>query len=97
MTESLSPATYDSLREEVGQILAEGKLHSRQATDWERLETYWNVGNAIYVRILKGPEGAEYGERVIARLAGDMQLGKVSLHEPVRFRRALRFFTRVKN
>ena len=54
MTESLSPAAYDDLREEVGQILAEGKLHSRQATEWERLETYWNPFDGRPLRARKG-------------------------------------------
>ena len=63
MTQSLSPTAYEALREEVGHILDEGKFHSRQATEWERVETYWNVGNASYVQILQGQERAEYGEQ----------------------------------
>ena len=35
---------YDALREEIEIILSEGKLQSRQATEWEKVQTYWNVG-----------------------------------------------------
>ena len=89
MKESLSPSAYAALRKEVGQILAEGKLHSRRATEWERVETYWNVGNAIHVQILQGRERAEYGEKIIAKLASDMNLGLALMHDIVLFRRAL--------
>ena len=89
MKESLSPSAYAALREEVGQILAEGKLHSRRATEWERVETYWNVGNAIHIQILQGRERAEYGEKIIAKVTSDMNLGLALMHDIVLFRRAL--------
>ena len=86
---SLPPPTKPSARRWATHILDEGKFHSRQATEWERVETYWNVGNAIYVRILQGRERAEYGEQIIAKLAFDMNLGLALMHDIVLFRRAL--------
>ena len=94
MTEAPSPPAYAALCDEVGQILAEGQFHARQATEWERVETYWNVGNAIYVRFFKDRARAEYGEQIIAKLSGDTDLGLALLHDIVRFRRAFNILYR---
>ena len=90
MTESPLPSgAYNALREEITAILGEGRIQSRQATEWERVETYWNVGNAIHVQILQGRERAEYGEKIIAKLSSDKNLGLALMHDIVLFRRAL--------
>ena len=88
MASAPTPATYGSLRDQVGQILSDGKVQSRQATEWEKADTYWHVGDAIYGHILNREGRAGYGERIIANLCKDLNLDRSLLHDIVLFRRA---------
>lgn len=38
--QAVSATAYYALREEIEIILSEGKLQSRQATKWEKIQTY---------------------------------------------------------
>ena len=87
MTEPTAPATYSRLREQVQAVLAEGKVQTRQATECERVDAYWHVGDAIHVHILAREGRAGYGQRIVANLSQDLNLGESLLHEIVRFRR----------
>ena len=92
MSSALTPPSYNSLREQVAQILTAGRGHSRQASEWERVDTYWRVGDAINVYILGGAKRAEYGQKTISNLSKDLELGKSLLHDIVRFRKAFPIF-----
>ena len=86
-TQPPSPS-YAALREQVEGILSEGKLHSRRATEWEKVETYWHIGDAVH-RHLGGRPRAEYGQQVVRDLSRDLQMGQTTLWEVLHFRRAL--------
>ena len=88
MPSAPTPATYHTLRGQVEQILSSAKDHARQATEWERVDTYWRIGDAIYVYTLDRGSRAEYGQKIIAKLSNNLQLGKALLRDMVRFRRA---------
>ena len=88
MTESPLPtSTYNALREEITAILTEGRAQSHQATEWERVDTYWNIGNAIYVRALDRGIRAEYGQEIVLQLAADLDLSDALLHDLILFRK----------
>ena len=89
MAATVADVSYAELREEIELILSEGKLQSRQATEWEKVQTYWQVGNALYVRVMRGQERAVHGDRVFANLSKDLNLGLTLLYQVVKFRRAL--------
>ena len=88
MPRTLTPTAYAALFEQITEILAEGKIQTRQATEWERVETYWHVGDAIYVSVLDRRDRAEYGQGIVPKLANDLNLGESLLHDIVRFRKA---------
>jgi len=79
---------YHDLREEIEGILSEGKVHSRQAGEWEKVETYWHIGDALQTH-LKDQARAEYGQRVVRNLSSDLQLSESLLWDLILFRRAL--------
>ena len=80
-------SSYPLLLEEVQLLLSEGKLQSRQASAWEKVETYWYVGDAIYKREFPVSGNASYGQRIVDKLSKDIGLGETTLWEIIRFRR----------
>ena len=87
MSSRAPDTSYSLLLEEVQHLLLEGKLHSRQASEWEKVETYWCVGNAIYKRDFPSSGNASYGHRIVDKLSKDIGLGETTLWEIIRFRR----------
>lgn len=79
---------YAALREQVEGILTEGRMQSRQAGQWEKVGTYWHVGDALLSHIGSQPR-AGYGEQVIASLSADTGLTPSMLWDLLRFRRAI--------
>ena len=66
-----STATYHALREQIEAILTEGQGQQRQASQWEKVDTYWQVGYTLLRHIGDRPR-AEYGESVVDNLSKDM-------------------------
>lgn len=83
---TMPDSAYHSLREQIQGILSEGQLHSRKATDWEKVETYWQVGDALLGHISAQPR-ADYGKQVIPNLGKDLALSTTLLWDVLRFRR----------
>ena len=81
------PAPYDTLLEHVRAVLAEAGDHSRQAGERAKVDTYWHVGDAIYVHLQGRAERAAYGQQIIHNLSKDIALPQSTLHDIVRFRR----------
>ena len=79
---------YHALREQIEGIMSEGKLHTRQAGEWGKVETYWHIGDALQTHF-RGHPRAEYGQQVVRNLSKDIGLGPVVLWEILHFRRAL--------
>lgn len=77
---------YTTLRDHVQGILSEGQSHARQATAWERVDTYWHVGDAVLSHIDAQPR-ADYGQQVIPNLSNDIGLSQSVLWDILRFRR----------
>ena len=68
--------------------MSEGRVHTRLAGEWEKVETYWHIGNALQSHF-KGQPRAEYGQQVVRNLSKDIGLGETTLWEILHFRRAL--------
>ena len=84
----MPPADYPTLRDQIQGILTEGQSHTRQATEWERVETYWHIGDALLSHIAAQPR-ADYGRQVVPNLCKDIQLSESVLWDILRFRRLL--------
>ena len=88
MTSHLPKAEYHALREQIQGILSEGKVHSSQAGDWEKVQTYWYVGDSLISHI-DGQPRADYGEKIVSNLSKDLHLSNSLLWDIMRFRRLL--------
>ncbi|OGG49509.1 MAG: hypothetical protein A3F84_08585 [Candidatus Handelsmanbacteria bacterium RIFCSPLOWO2_12_FULL_64_10] len=88
MTNQPVLATYPALREEVVQILQEGKERARQAVEREKVQTYWEVGRVLHTHLLAYRERANYREQVLARLAQDVGMSQRLLYQMLELYRA---------
>ncbi len=78
---------YSRLRTEVVQALTSGKEQARRAVEAVRVETYSQVGWLIHDHLLGHKERADYGDKVVDRLSGDVGLSKRLLYEAIRLYR----------
>jgi len=79
---------YDQLLGDVRQILAAARDRAYQAIDNLRVQAYWQVGERIVREELRQGGRADYGERIVARLAADLGFGRSDMYRIVRFYRA---------
>jgi endonuclease YncB( thermonuclease family)/DNA-binding transcriptional ArsR family regulator len=80
--------TYEALRQDVADVLAAGKEQARQAVESVRVATYSQVGERIHIDVLAHQDRADYGDRVIGRLAEDVGLSRPTLYDALRLYRA---------
>lgn len=76
--------SYNELRDAVKAELLRG--HERMEA--ERIRTYWEVGRLINKFILDGDGRAEFGKRIVLRLARDLEMSRTALYQAVRFAKA---------
>ncbi len=74
LTEARADREYHALREQIEGILSEGKIHTRQAGEWERVETYWHIGDALQTHF-RGHPRARYRQQIALNLRNNMNLG----------------------
>jgi len=72
MTEIIKESDYTSLFENVSTIIEEARRKAVKQVNTIIVQTYWNIGRLIVEGEQKGKERAEYGERVLKRLANDL-------------------------
>ncbi len=77
---------YGILREPIEGLLQEGQQFGRRAAEWEKVETYWHIGDALD-RFLAQHGGSTYGEQTLVQLGGDLRMGRAVLFDILRFRR----------
>ncbi|OGF50597.1 MAG: hypothetical protein A2231_01190 [Candidatus Firestonebacteria bacterium RIFOXYA2_FULL_40_8] len=63
---------YNSLLAEISGIITNGRKYVLRQIDTTQVITYWLVGRRIVDFYQKGKERAEYGEKLLFRLAGDL-------------------------
>jgi hypothetical protein len=79
---------YMEILQDIKSLLEKAKYRAYKAVDNLRVQTYWQIGERVVRGELQHRERADYGERVIGRLAGDLEIAKRNLHNTVRFYRA---------
>lgn len=72
MTEIIKESDYTSLFDNVSTIIEEARRKAVKQVNTIIVQTYWNIGRLIVEGEQKGKERAEYGERVLKRLANDL-------------------------
>lgn len=82
---AVMPGNYAEILNDVKSILENTKYRAYKAVDNLRVQAYWQIGGRIVREELQHKERADYGKRLIERLAGDLAMGKVNLHYMVRF------------
>ena len=88
MTENGPGREYDALREQIEGIMSEGKVHTRQAGESGKIETYWHIGDALQDHF-RGHPRAEYGQHIVRNLSKDKHLSEPLLWDILLYRRAL--------
>ncbi|MCK4735280.1 MAG: DUF1016 family protein [Methanophagales archaeon] len=78
---------YTEILQDIKSLLEKAEYRAYKAVDNLRVQTYWQIGERIVRGELQHRERADYGERVIGRLAGDLDIAKRNLHNTVRFYR----------
>ncbi|MBL7117729.1 MAG: DUF1016 family protein [Candidatus Syntrophoarchaeum sp.] len=76
---------YTEILQDIKSLLEKAKYRAYKAVDNLKVQTYWQIGERIVRGELQHRERADYGERVIARLASDLDIAKRNLHNTVRF------------
>ena len=79
---------YTEILQDIKSLLEKAKYRAYKAVDNLMVQTYWQIGERIVRGELQYRERADYGEQVIGRLAGDLEIAKRNLHNTVRFYRA---------
>jgi len=78
---------YDALLREVSGLLETSRNRAYQAVDNIKVQAYWQVGERIVRAELEHKERADYGKRVVERLARDLRMARRLLFEIVQFYR----------
>ena len=78
---------YTEILQDIKSLLEKAKYRAYKAVDNLRVQTYWQIGERIVRGELQHRERADYGERVIERLASDLDIAKRNLHNIVRLYR----------
>ena len=78
---------YTEILQDIKSLLEKARYRAYKAVDNLRVQTYWQIGERIVRGELQHRERADYGERVIGRLASDLDIAKRNLHNTVRFYR----------
>lgn len=68
----LTARTYSNLIERIGEILHQARTKVIREINRAQVLAYWEIGREIVEFEQKGKARAEYGEKLIVRLAKDM-------------------------
>ncbi|ODS38176.1 MAG: hypothetical protein A7316_00315 [Candidatus Altiarchaeales archaeon WOR_SM1_86-2] len=76
---------YDELLYDIRSLLEKAKYHAYKAVDNIRVQTYWQIGERIVREELQHKERADYGKRVVERLAIDLGFKRRLMFDIVQF------------
>ena len=74
MTKDISTENYQSLRQEIGELLLRGREQAGRAVNTILVQTYWHIGRHIVEFEQSGNKKAEYGAELLDRLSKDLTL-----------------------
>lgn len=84
----MNDSNYIVLREQIEGLLTETRQRTKTAADWEKVETYWHIGDAVDGHLADHPDST-YGKQVVTNLSRDLKLSRSALYEILRFRRVV--------
>ena len=67
MTQKISSKKYQSLKKEIGELLAKGREQAGRAVNTILVQTYWHIGKHIVEFEQGGDEKSEYGSALLDR------------------------------
>jgi len=82
---NIADSDYSVLFNDVKSILEKAKYKAYKAVDNLRVQTYWQIGERIVREELRHKERADYGRKVIQKLAEDLRITRALLFEIVQF------------
>ena len=65
---------YDSLIEQIGDLLIHGRRQAAYAVNHVLVHTYWQIGKYIVEYEQGGSEKSEYGSKLLDRLSKDLTM-----------------------
>jgi predicted nuclease of restriction endonuclease-like (RecB) superfamily len=71
---NLTQNNYQDLKEQIKNILLEGRKKALSSVNFILLQTYWNVGKYIVEYEQNGNQKAEYGKELLTKLSKDLTL-----------------------
>jgi endonuclease YncB( thermonuclease family) len=87
MAQGIEQAAYETLRDQIVQVLQLGKERAQRAVEEETLRTYHEIGYLLSNYVLDNKERADYGSQTITRLAEEVGMSKTLLYQTVAFYR----------
>jgi len=82
-----APQTYSVLRAAVRRAIALGKERAVAAVEREKVRTSWEIGKLILEHILLNQDRADYGKKIVGKLAKDLGISRTELNYMVEFAR----------
>lgn len=88
MPTTLARTNYETLLEQVQNVLAGGRARAKAALEQEEVRTWWEAARIVnqHLRVHDGRAG--YGEKVVPKLAGDLGITEAYLYDILRFQKA---------
>lgn len=74
MSKIASSKNYQTLKKEIGELLAQGREQAGRAINTILVQTYWQIGRHIVEFEQGGSEKSEYGSELLDRLSKDLSL-----------------------
>ncbi|MCZ6632140.1 MAG: DUF1016 N-terminal domain-containing protein, partial [bacterium] len=87
MSQTHPAIPYAELRDQIAQILTEGKERARRAVERETVRTAWEIGHLVHNHLLSESDRADYGEQLVLRLSQDVGIDWRKLYEMLKFYR----------
>ncbi|MFA5168701.1 MAG: DUF1016 N-terminal domain-containing protein [Candidatus Omnitrophota bacterium] len=79
--------TYEELRHAISQTRAASRIRVEKAVEQERVREAWEIGRLIDAHVFQHKERADYGEKVLERLATDLGMSRTELSYMLQFAR----------
>jgi len=87
-----APRTYAALVEALREVTRDNQVSGTVDRERRRTRAYWDMGDSIHGHLLEHEGKPKYGDKVISKLANDLEMGKSLLYDILHLRRAFPIF-----
>lgn len=87
MTATLARTNYEALLNQVQKALAEGRARAKAELEREEVRTWWEAARIVNEHLRAHDGRAEYGAKIVSKLAVDLRITEVYLYDILRFQR----------